>query len=385
MSETFGRTAKDNNHQVKRSVTDSTFHVLLDYGKYCRIWPYIDKRTDELYVSVGLARSFKEPLCKLLLSRDYGESWDQIADFQSMDKRNTTTGQPFITAEGVILLPVWNAGFYTHGATWFAIYRSYDHGASWQKVYEDVNGTYANHFFQDISDGSIYIGVGVGGGGTKNRVRYAPTKSYLLKSPDLGTSWQRVLEVDYPTALYGGTAFNGTVLATAREKKAVFRSVDGGNSWFEIYLGNIARSATYIEELEKTVISSNSSIFVSSDSSSWIQIKAPIIGLALRYPTFYKGQLYMTGVGYGGSYVISTNLNKWQVIFDEKESSNNNFFARMAIANDYIFLGGELNGVLLRVKASLCKPRSINAFNLLKTNLIHSFLLIKRGIRKNET
>jgi len=385
MGGAFEHTAKERNHQVKRSVVDSSFHVLLDYGKYCRIWPYINKRTNELYVSVGLARSFKEPLCKLLLSRNYGESWDQIADFQSMDKRNTTTGQPFITIEGVILLPVWNAGFYTHGTTWFAIYRSDDNGSSWKKVYEDMKGTYANHFFQDASDGSIYIGVGVGGGGAKDKVRYAPTKSYLLKSADFGVTWQKVLEVDYPTALYGGTAFNGTILATAREKKAVFRSVDGGNSWFEIYMGNIARSATYIEELEKTVVSSNSSIFVSDDGSSWIRIKAPLIGLALRYPTFYKGQLYMTGVGYGSSYVISTNLSKWQVIFDEKERTGNNFFARMAIANDYIFLGGELNGVLFRVKASLCKPRSMSAFQLLRTNLSRSFSLIKRGIRKNET
>ena len=385
MGGTFGHTAEDNNHQAKRSVVGSTFHVLLDYGKHCRIWPYINKHTNELYVSVGLARSFKAPLCKLLLSRNYGESWDQIADFQSMDKRNTTTGQPFITTEGVIFIPVWNAGFYTRGTTWFAIYRSEDNGSSWKKVYQDIEGTYAKHFFQDTSDGSVYIGVGIGGGGAKNRVRYAPAKSYLLKSTDFGMTWQRVLEVDYPTSLYCGTAFNGMVLATAREKKAVFRSVDGGNSWFEIYLGNIARSATYVEELEKTVISSNSSIFVSSDGSSWIRIKAPIIGLALRYPTFYKGQLYMTGVGYGSSYVISTNLSKWQVIFDEKERTGNNFFARMAIANDYIFLGGELNGVLFRVKASLCKPRSMSAFQLLRTNLSRSFSLIKRGIRKNET
>jgi photosystem II stability/assembly factor-like uncharacterized protein len=248
-----------------------------------------------------------------------------------------------------------------------------------------MEGTYANHFFQDASDGSIYIGVGVEGGGAKNKARYAPAKSYLLKSTDLGVTWQKILEVDYPTALYDGTAFNGTVLVTAREKKAVFRSVDGGNSWVEIYIGNIARSATYIEELKKTVISSDGSVFVSSDGSSWIRIKAPKARLALRYPTLFKGQLYMTGVQYGDSYVISTNLSKWQMIFDERISTDDNFFARMAIANDYIFLGGELKGVLLRVKASLCKPRSMSAFQLLRTNLSRSFSLIKRGIRKNET
>lgn len=347
---------------------NNSFKVVLQYGKYHRMWPYTDVNHKNLCVSIGLGRPFSKPLCKVLLSKDYGRSWNEIADFHSMDKRNTTTGQPFITNEGIIFVPVWNASFYTHGRTWFAIYKSEDQGAFWKKVYEDPKGTYANHFFQSPA-GCVYIGVGAGGGGYKGRISFSPAQSYLLKSIDLGRTWSKLLTVDYPTALYSGTTVDDkTVLVSAREKKSIFRSVDGCNSWSEIRINNIARSVSYVPELSRFVVTSNSSLFVSGDGLTWIRINAPIKWWALRYPTLYKGKLYMTGDA-GHSYVISTDLNKWHLSFDVTREISHKVFARMAIIDDYMFLGGELNGVLLRVKLPIENDKPVDTTQLFETNL----------------
>jgi len=362
---------------------DASFRTLLNYGKYCRIWPYVDVDRKVLYVSVGLARPFRKPLCILLMSKDYGRSWDEIADFYSVDKRNTTTGQPFVTDEGVILVPVWNAGFYTHGETWFAIYRSEDRGLSWKKVYEDPQGTYGNHFFQNSVNGSIFIGVGVAGGGSKGKVRYAPLKSYLLGSTDLGDTWGKVLEVDYPTALYSGTTLDDqTVLVAAREKRTVFRSSNGGDSWSEIPMGNKARSVSYIKKLGKAVLTSNGCIFISDDGLKWVRLNSPIKELALRYPMLYGEKIYMTGVGWR-SYVISTNLDKWYITFDvSKESSNGFFLTRMAMMNDYVFLGDEVNGALLRLKPSVHNKGSITTSQVVIFGVRYIISIAKYGMKR---
>jgi len=298
-----------------------------------------------------------------------------------MDGRNTTTGQPFVTNEGAIFVPVWSASFYTQGNTWIAIYSIEKDGASWQKVYEDTRGTYGKHFFQDVDDGSLYIGVGVGGGGSRGRVSSAPAKSYLLKSIDLGRTWRKVLEVDDPTALYSGTALDDTVLVAAREKKSVFRSVDGGDSWTETYVGYSARNISYIEELRKFIITSDSCLFVSNDGLAWAQVSCRMKGLVLRYPTLYKGRIYITGVGWR-SYIISTDLNRWYIAFDATKVTGSNLFARMAILDDYIFLGNEMNGALLRVKLPTDSDRPVNGLQVLKSYLKSYFkylLLIMNG------
>ncbi len=347
----------------------TSFDVLLNYGKHYRIWPFADVKHKELYVSVGLARPFVKTLCRLLRSRDNGESWDQISDFCHMDRRNTTTGQPFVTNVGEIFVPTWNAGFYTHGETWFAIYKSEDKGSLWKKVYEDPNGTYGKHFFQDPTDDSIYIGVGVKGGGFKGRISYTPAKAYLLKSDDHGRTWKKVLKIDYPTAIYSGaTISNKTIVVTAREKKAIFTSHDGGNSWSETYLNNSTRSASNIEELRKLVVTSNSAIFISDDGSTWNRLTMPIKWLAIRYPTFYNGKLYMTADA-GRSYIISTDLKKWYLAFDVTKKTGSDLFGRMAIVNDHMFLGGEMNGLLLRVKLPMDNNEPIDTSQLFETNL----------------
>lgn len=341
--------------------------TLLNYGKHHRIWPFVDLKRRELYVSVALVRPYSEPICKLFVSPDYGESWSEVADFHLLDKRNTTTGQPFVTDRGAIYVPTWSAGFYTHGETWFAIYKSADQGSVWKKVYEDTKSTYGKHFFENSAECSLFLGVGVGGGGTDSKIASTPAKSYLLKSIDAGETWTKVLDVNYPTAIYSGTAAkNQTILVAAREKKSVFRSVDGGCSWTEVTLGNTARNVSYIKELNEFIVTSDNCIFASRDGVTWVKINSPI-KLLLRYPIFRNGKLYMTGVGWR-SLVISTDLKKWYVTFDATKFTGSNLFARMAIMNDYIFIGDEMNGMLLRVKLQDHSDKCVTTRQLLEYN-----------------
>jgi len=302
------------------------------------------------------------------MSKNYGQSWFQLADFHSLDKRNTTTGQPFITSDGTILVPTWNSSFYTHGTLWFAIYKGNKHGSSWLKVYEDLGGTYGKHFFESPT-GDLYIGVGIGGGGTKGRISSRPNKSYLLKSEDMGKTWKKILRVSYSTSLYSGVALNDeTVLVTAREKKSLFLSRNSGETWSEIHVGNVTRSASYVEELHKIVVTSNSAIFTSNDALHWTRLNAPIKGLILRYPTFYKGKLYMSHAGWHG-YIVSTDLSKWYLSYDVTKETGSNLGARMVILNDYVFVGDESNGTLIRIGLPLNNNNPINMLQILEGNM----------------
>ena len=356
-------------------------HMLLNYGKHHRVWPFVDVRHNEIYVSVALLKTLVRPVCKLLRSQDYGDSWSKVADFYTMDKRNTTTGQPFVTKEGIILIPIWSAGFYTQGTPWLVLYRSDDSGVSWEKAYEDPKGTYGKHFFQSPS-GHLYIGIGFGGGGSGGKVSSTPRRSYLLKSEDEGKSWRKIFHVDYPTALYSGVALNDeTILVAAREKKSLFLSVDGGKTWKETRVGNTTRSVSYIKELRKIVVTSNSALFISNDALEWAQLNAPIKGLILRYPTWYKGRLYMSSVGWH-CYVVSTDLNRWYLSFDVTRDTGSNLGARMAVLNDYLFVGDEANGTLIRAKLPLDSNVSVNLRQKLKGNMNYLAFLAKYAIRR---
>jgi len=350
--------------------------MLLNYGKYYRVWPFAHVEHNRLYASIALFRPYVKPLCRLFQSNDYGGSWNEIADFYSMDRRNTTTGQPFVTRDGIVLIPVWSVGFYTHGTLWFAIYRSSDSGLSWQKTYEDSEGTYGKHFFQS-SDGNLYIGVGLGGGGSEGRVSPTPGRSYLLRSEDMGKTWRRILKVDYPTALYSGAVLNDkTVLVAAREKKSLFLSENGGETWKEVLMGNTTRSVSYIEELHKTVVTSNSALFFSEDSLNWTQLRVPIKGLTLRYPTWFEGKLYMSSVGWH-CYVISTDLNKWYFDLDVTRVTRSNLGARMAVLSDYLFVGDEANGTLVRAKLPFDSNISVNLRQVFRGNINYLAALAK--------
>ncbi len=358
----------------------SVLRVLLNYGKPHRIWPYARPKSHELYVSVALVRPHIKSVCKLLVSRDHGDSWNELGDFYSIDRRNTTSGQPFLTSHGTLLFATWDAGFYTHGKMWLAIYRSNNLGASWEKVYEDPNGSYGKHFFEDTFDGSLYIGVGVGGGGLGGKVSSTPAGSYLLKSTDGGETWNKVLEINYPTAIYSGTVDKAQTIITAREKKSVFKSLDRGRSWTELTLGNTVRNVSFIKELNQFVVTSNDGIFVSKDGSKWMRINSPI-RLLLRYPTFLNGKLFMTGVGWR-SLVVSTDMAKWYVIFDATRFTDSNLSARMAIVDDYILIGDEINGMLLRIRLNSFDIKPLTVLRHLEYTSRYLFSIGKLAMRR---
>ena len=195
-----------------------------------------------------------------------------------------------------------------------------------------------------------------------------PSKSYLLKSTDAGETWTKVLDVNYPTAIYDGTvAKDQTILVTAMEKKSVFKSMNGGRSWTETTLGRTARNIANVKELNEFVVTSDDCVFVSNDGLKWIKINSPT-KLMFRYPMFRNGKLYRTGVGWR-SIVISTDMKKWYVTFDATKITGSNLFAKMAITDDYIFVGDEMNGMLLRVKLQGDNNKSVTALQLLEYNV----------------
>lgn len=355
--------------------------MLLNYGENHRIWPFADTRNRAIYASVARVRPSAKPVCKLFRSGDYGESWTELADFHSMNKRNTTTGQPFVSTDSSIFVPVWNAGFYTHGVLGLAIYRSDDKGVSWIKMYEDLHDTYGKHFFES-PEGDLYLGVGQGGGGTDGKVSPRPGKSRLLLSRDTGQNWEEILSVNYPTALYSGVALdNETVLVAAREKKSLFLSPDGGKTWKETHLGHKTRSVSYVKELSKIVVSSDSALFISDDVVKWSRFDIPVKGLMLRYPTWHEGRLYMSGVAWR-SYIVSTDLNTWALNHDVTRETSSNLGARMTMLDDNIFIGDEANGTLIRVELPFESNIPINLIQLLKGNLSCLGYMAKHVIRR---
>lgn len=334
---------------------DKNMKVLLEYGRFHRIWPNTDDKGN-IYASVSAIRSFVKPVCKLFKSNDYGNSWIELADFYSMDPRNTTTGQPFISKEGFIFVPVWDAGYYQFGKTWLTLYRSIDGGNNWEAVYSNPQAIYGKHFFQNNCTNELYLCASIGGGGTKGKVSYAPSKGILLHSKNFGKNWKICLEVSRPTALYDGIAFENTILVTARELGSIFRSVDNCVSWNEIKLGRAARNISKIKN--EVYVSSDSSLFVSRDNGlSWTERSCPIKNVVLRYPTLFQDKVLMTAVG-SRSLILATQLryNKWQVAFDITKIIKTNFMTRLAILKDYLILGDEIEvGTLLRIPLSSIK------------------------------
>lgn len=337
----------------------------LNYGPFHRVWPTVGEG-DVLYASVSAVRSFVQPICKLLKSEDLGESWIELADFHSMNSRNTTTGQPFISKEGVILVSLWDAGFYQFGKTWLAVYRSEDGGRSWVEAHSNSAATYGNHFFQNQRDGAIYLCAGLGGGGSEGRVSFAPARGLLLRSRDSGKSWQVCLEVDGPATFYDGVAIGETLLVSARGRRSVFRSEDNGETFCEIPLNGESRNVRRIGQ--NVVVSSDGALFTSCDDGrTWIKKNSPLKNLALRYPTPFEDMVVVTGVGWR-SLVLATDLewNKWWVILDATRVAHSKLMARMAITKNSLFLGDEMEiGALLRVDTDSLRPRRTFLYSIL--------------------
>lgn len=326
---------------------------MLACGKYYRVWPYSDPKRGLVYITIGTSRPYAKPLCRILRLDPSKNVLEQIFDFYAVNKFATTTGQPFVTKEGLLLVPVWNAAFYTNGRTYFAIYRS-DDGYYWEKVYEDLEGTYANHFFQSPFDGSIFIGVGVKGGGRKGRISYTPERAYLLNSEDSGKTWKKIFKVNSKTAIYDGAIIDEkTIIVTLREMKSIAKSINGGRSWSLDHLGTTVRNVNYFRQEEKIVISSDSSFYISThDRFNWKKVTLPVRGLALRYPTSYKNLILMTGVGWRSFLLATDKFSSSRFYYlDISSLTKSKFIARMALINGTLLLGDEMEtGSLISIK-----------------------------------
>ena len=338
---------------------------VLNYGRYHRIWPALG-RENTLYASVSSVRSFVQPICKLLRSEDFGESWIELADFYSMNPKNTTTGQPFTLVDGTLLVSLWDRDFYEFGRTSLAICRSEDGGRSWEETYSNSAATYGNHFFQNGQDGTIYLCAGLGGGGSEGRVSFAPAKGLLLRSRDTGRSWEACLGVDGPTALYDGVVIDDIVIVSARDRGSVFRSEDNGGTFHEIRFGRATRNVERIGD--NVVVSSDGALFVSCDEGrSWVRKDSPLKNLAMRYPTPIRDKIAVTGVGWR-SFVLTTDLrrNKWNVILDATRVAHTRLMARMTVTKDYLFLGDEMEtGMLLKADVNSLRPKGTFSYSIL--------------------
>jgi len=110
-------------------------------------------------------------------------------------------------------------------------------------------------------------------------------------------------------------------------------------------------------------------------------VNAPVKGLMLRYPTWHKHRVYMSGVGWRG-YVVSTDLKKWYLSFDVTKETGSNLGARMAVLDDYIFIGDEANGVLIRIRLPSNPDESINLGQILRGNISYLTFLTKYVVQR---
>ena len=336
-------------------------------GEPWRIWPFAT--ADKVLVSVATGRPNNVKKCNLFLSSD-GVEFKQIADFVKENSRASTTGQPFINSGGTMLVPVWDVDYYDMGATYAAIYRSDDNGKTWTKVFEDPEGTYANHFFESPDGEHLFIGIGRHGGGKNGVVGFSPASGYLLYSNDDGRSWSTFFEFKKRSALYQGIVLdNDSIAVTTREQKSLIRASLSSRKWHEEPLGHSTRCITYIEELRRFVISTDSAILVSCDTRNWSVIKSPVTG-PLRYPMFRDGLIHLACAGCRPC-IVATDLKHWYMIEDFSTLTEKPV-TRMAFFGDAIYNGSEFEGYFVvslphsrRRKLGICDMASSRIKNLL--------------------
>jgi len=314
-----------------------------DWGVPCRVWPFA--RGDNVLLSVAAGRPHDMKRCEVLVSRD-GSSWEVAGEFFTGDHRQSTTGQPFLTSMGTILVPVWDVDFYTHGRTYFSIQRRGAAESRFEKVYEDTDGTYANHFLETEGGAEVFIGVGVKGGGAEGKVRFTPGSGYILRSKDDGRTFEEVLRYDKPCSLYQGVQTrNGGVFWSTRGQKSLI-DLERGT---EVAVGDATRCLAFVEALDTFVMTSNSAIFLSSDAADWRKVPFPLPGYALRYPTMVGGRLLFTAVGWR-SLLVAYEGGRWFLV-NELSGATRSTFARMARFKDVVLCGSEFDGKLLKFSA----------------------------------
>lgn len=266
--------------------------VLLNLGYPRRVWPArtLDGYSSKLFVSVGLARLLINGslyIFELDLDKDVIKP---VSNLSKVSNLLNTSGSPLQLDSKTLLVPAWNAGFYSIGTSGVCILKSEDGGISWKVTYNDSKGTYAKHLCSDINDyGRMCIGIGIGGGGKKGIISYTPYGSYLLYSEDYGESWQILYKINYPTAIYDCALIDRIIIFTAREKKSIFISINGGRDFKEYNLGLTARNITYLKDYDLLLISNDDSIFLLR------LIDNKVIISKLNLPT--KGLLFVIRLG----------------------------------------------------------------------------------------
>jgi hypothetical protein len=353
--------------------------IIADFGILRRVWPTAAE--DKIFFTVGLARPYLPPNEEHLILYEYNlysNMFTRIIDLTNIDKYVNTSGKPYFERNVGILIPAWNSGFYIYGKTYFKIFHI-ENLTDVRTVYVDPSGTYGNHFFANDTGNIICIGVGRGWKGKKGSISYTPLSSYLLISEDYGESWFKIYELRYPTAIYDGVIVDDLILFTARERKSVFVSTNKGKTFYEIPLDSSARNAAYfrIGRREFIIISSNNSFYLSYlDNIKFEKIKLNTVGLAFRYPIFFQGKIFLSGVG----------VRSWLVAYDLKLGKINKYFditalagdkiaGRLALLNNKFFVGSELYGKLYVIEHDNLRELQIEDYIKLHTShLLNSML-----------
>lgn len=321
----------------------ATSPLSADWGVPCRVWPFA--RGNHAVLSVAAGRPHHRKKCEILVSRD-GSFWETAGEFFTGDERQSTTGQPFMTSRGTVLVPVWDVDFYTHGRTYFCIRRRGPEQRGFEKVYEDTDGTYANHFLETAGGAAVFIGVGVEGGGAEGKVGFTPGSGYILRSMDDGRTFERVLRYNKPCSLYQGVQTrNGSVLWSTRGQKSLIDLETGT----ETLLDDATRCVAFVEALDTFVVTSNSAIFLSPDAACWRKVPFPLPGYALRYPTLVGGRLLFTAVGWRSLLVAYGYEGGTWFLVKELTGVTRSTFARMALFKDVVLCGSEFDGKLLKL------------------------------------
>jgi hypothetical protein len=337
--------------------------VIVDYGYGYRCWPSTSLRGETVF-TVATSVPGEPPVCKVFKLEGFSEPVE-IGDLYAFDSRNTTTGQPFITLDGSILVPCWSVDYYATKKPWLAIYR-YANGA-WSKVYEDASGSYCSHIAQDHVTRALYTGYH----------QPATYRSRVIKSTDDGATWALVYdnaEVSSSNAIiYSCAAFNNNVIATKRDKHTYIRSSNGGGAWTESgNLGANMRTVAIYYDLGLSFIGSDNYLFYSRDyfaTYKRIRIQSGTGFWAFRYPIRVGGRLLLSTDDGRRSTVILASRDLYHTVTPvfSVESSGSNF-PRISGYGDFLFVGSDYYGTLTRITLPKTLERGLSCPILLWEN-----------------
>jgi len=318
--------------------------VIVDYGYGYRCFPNVGFNGEAVFTVHSLVfppPNGKPIICKVFRLEGFADAVE-IGDLHATDSKAILANQPFVTRDGSIIVPTLNAPDYTHMAIW-----RYKDGV-WNKVYEDTGADVATitHFAQDPYIGNIY-------GGYNNGV-----KSIVLKSTDDGETWSKVYEsVEASPSdayIYSCGTYRQYVVLTKRNKRTFIRSSDHGATWTESpVLPTKPRCVSMFNDLGMSFITSDSCIYYSRDQfATYKRIKvqpsgSPDSHWTIRYPVRVGGRFLLSAVT-ASSAVFLASRDLYHTV--TPVFSVEGFAARIAGYGDYLLVGAEYNGFLVRVR-----------------------------------